>query len=975
MDNTSNNNPPLQLFQEHSSPDSSSVGSVIRIPTIFDTRSDQYVILWDDIACVFAKAKFVSCDGRRPRMIPYYEGVTLRAIVPEEARWKELFGEMEMIRTQLQIQNQQQFDHAANMENLVQALLAQNYELHEYPIPRHFVILPKVLHKRDILGNLSSPSTVFRLHFLCECGAHTGHEADGSLHQFHLANHNGYDIVKQPEFIRKYGPYLSVMLKIVKYSLIAAEVAVPALRHFKAIDGLDKVVEFLNPTSKPLTTLLEESISFVNDKSIKMDHVVGPNGDSAYLDNLLGLKGPQLRQLESFLSLNDRDRVLGGLYRITTKSGHVKWVCKEHYDRLFQSSAIKELRTFTKDINGTFIQEQGLVSVVLDSEARAKKFYDTMEKAGCVHELRIALEWTVARHHLQDLRDALTKSKIVRLELSGCGKADSASKIDSSLFQPLLDLMSNGWIQTMILERVYHRDFLYVDESVMGLTSRPSKLRELKFADLSTFDYRMMPTLPRMLKFYPSLTTLSVKSAFAHDVLSWIHREPWHLPLLETLTVHETGRRQYHLVVEFSGGEIKSIEVMRLSSKSWHAEGLRKLLFCNRITKLRILLDEPDMQGDRCMEILRRNPEVLEFHLFAPRLSVHAVGWAISLMRKSQASQRPTPQYQIKIHCDTHPEVVSCTLDFNKDSQDIRVSTQIQLNPHVNNMDSMENLIELVGTYGWSVTRLDFKGQFDIELALALDTSMAQFDSILEHFLLDPARLTLLPHYDCVERILKKSKRLKAFSGVLHMEDSNWKAGAEWLLGTHGDLLTGLMLEGANGFIWNREIAKLFPSRSELKNLEVLTLRGVDATKDAEPFVKWVTDMTSKPSPPRILHKIFTRGQSTIAASDSSDRTHLKQIKLDSVTFSKGQWKAIFKTMDYSALEKLTLTDNKLTRKQLKQLLRCIVDFANDDAVLPLEELNIRSQADHELWYLLDDDLTLLRKKAPLIEVNGVLNK
>ncbi|KAK5828977.1 hypothetical protein F5H01DRAFT_360843 [Linnemannia elongata] len=49
----------------------------------------------------------------------------------------------------------------------VDAILVQNYELHEYPTPRFFVVLPDSFSDWDPRNILMER---FRLHFLCECG-------------------------------------------------------------------------------------------------------------------------------------------------------------------------------------------------------------------------------------------------------------------------------------------------------------------------------------------------------------------------------------------------------------------------------------------------------------------------------------------------------------------------------------------------------------------------------------------------------------------------------------------------------------------------------------------------------------------------------------------------------------------------------------------------------------------------------------
>jgi len=64
----------------------------------------------------------------------------------------------------------QALDRLAQLQNGVQALLTQTYELHEYPIPRLFIVLPD---DRSSWNPLDFFSNKFRLYFLCECGEHT----------------------------------------------------------------------------------------------------------------------------------------------------------------------------------------------------------------------------------------------------------------------------------------------------------------------------------------------------------------------------------------------------------------------------------------------------------------------------------------------------------------------------------------------------------------------------------------------------------------------------------------------------------------------------------------------------------------------------------------------------------------------------------------------------------------------------------
>ncbi|KAF9086697.1 hypothetical protein BGX29_001281, partial [Mortierella sp. GBA35] len=62
---------------------------------------------------------------------------------------------------------QQTIDRLIVAQQRIEAVLVQTYELHEYPIPRLFVILPDSYETWDLRSLLLER---FRLYFLCECG-------------------------------------------------------------------------------------------------------------------------------------------------------------------------------------------------------------------------------------------------------------------------------------------------------------------------------------------------------------------------------------------------------------------------------------------------------------------------------------------------------------------------------------------------------------------------------------------------------------------------------------------------------------------------------------------------------------------------------------------------------------------------------------------------------------------------------------
>ena len=76
---------------------------------------------------------------------------------------------MEIQQTVIDMQKQA-LDRLVAVQGKVQAILIQNYELHEYPILRLFIVLPKDSSRWDPVNLFQNK---FRLYFLCECGEHT----------------------------------------------------------------------------------------------------------------------------------------------------------------------------------------------------------------------------------------------------------------------------------------------------------------------------------------------------------------------------------------------------------------------------------------------------------------------------------------------------------------------------------------------------------------------------------------------------------------------------------------------------------------------------------------------------------------------------------------------------------------------------------------------------------------------------------
>ncbi|KAF9974158.1 hypothetical protein BGZ65_008881, partial [Modicella reniformis] len=228
--------------------------------------------------------------------------------------------------------HQQTLNRQAVLENRIQAVMKQNYELHEYPIPR-----------RDKFTRLLTKQ--FRLYFLCECGEHTIGTGRGNLpNRIHLAKHEGYDLDQPNAFFEQYGSYVLAIMKFLKYGATAAGVVVPPLALFKVVEGLDSIVKSLKITADGISTLVDETIKHIQELQGSTQAGVKPETGPTRLEDIEALEGADLRQLQLYLSGKDKGRVLGDLFRICTPEGHVKWVCIDHYNENYRKAAMQRFK-------------------------------------------------------------------------------------------------------------------------------------------------------------------------------------------------------------------------------------------------------------------------------------------------------------------------------------------------------------------------------------------------------------------------------------------------------------------------------------------------------------------------------------------------------------------------------------------------------------------------------------------------------
>ncbi|KAG0271575.1 hypothetical protein BGZ95_000613, partial [Linnemannia exigua] len=354
-----------------------------------------------------------------------------------------------------QLQQQQKLEQLTLTQKRLDAAFTLNEELHEYPIPRLFVLLPSSFMSKHPSG---TPRQNLRLYFLCECGERCDNnnnysinlDAGGSSnHQqhttntkapadlsgsrprttVHLVKHDGYELSRTAEFIEKYGTYVLGMLSVLKHSLALSALMSPGLGVFhERVDPSSKVAE--NIISNTITTInmtidtLEKTLCLTNDSDAttttdKPDK--DANEASETFKYLRALDGAEHRRLDTFLSSLNHDGFLGDLYRITTEAGLIKWVCFEHYRTLYTATAMSS-------------------------------FIDSVEANGGAYSPYL---------NLATLASAIAQSnlRILRLDMrddKGKKSAFEGMSLGKGRYHPLLQMVSSKKLRGVFFSNVHH---------------------------------------------------------------------------------------------------------------------------------------------------------------------------------------------------------------------------------------------------------------------------------------------------------------------------------------------------------------------------------------------------------------------------------------------------------------------------------------------------------------------------------------
>ncbi|KAI7827008.1 hypothetical protein BC939DRAFT_110478 [Gamsiella multidivaricata] len=559
----------------------------------------------------------------------------------------------EMQQKMLRMQ-QQALDRLAVIQNRVQAVLTQTYELHEYPIPRLFIVLPGETQRRDIV--LSPFTSRFRLYFLCECGEHTKQHQPMPMHlqdhaampwstesstsvdsgasgrlavdsgsrvatqHIHIAKHEGYDLDRPNEFFRKYGSHILTLLQMLKYGVVIAGFVVPPLAHLRFMDGIDKVQDGLMLAENSLEPKVDYAIQYLESLAyLPADNI--DNIDRNMVDGqnpaheLEALEGADLRHLSKFLKNKDEGKVLGNLYRTVTSEGRVKWVCIDHYRENYRDSAIRQFKDVVAVNGGSFEEETGKVAARLSSSMVARQFYDALERAKFIQELFLVLDWEATLEDLRLLRDIVRKTNVVSLNLDFCNTQGPTRDVfsRSRRYDPILQMMANTKLQSFYLVRCDGFWSRLTKTVASATTSMPSAIQLRILSVQGAVENRKMELnrIEEVLGHCSQLTCLKLQCLDVDATFAVVRNTTGGFRNLQTLELsaceEKHRQEQVDITIQQPQAEIMSMTIMT------NKKPYTQLVFSGYVRRL-VLYDQLNLTADQPVleRIIQENKQLVE---------------------------------------------------------------------------------------------------------------------------------------------------------------------------------------------------------------------------------------------------------------------------------------------------------------------------------------------------------------------------
>ncbi|CAO3572352.1 unnamed protein product [Mortierella alpina] len=816
---------------------------------------------------------------------------------------KVLQVELLEMQKRMQEMQQQALDRLSAIHSKIQAVVTQTFELHQYPIPRLFIVLPNPSRRRNKAGVLLAKQ--FRLYFLCECGEHTRANSSKISNEVHLASHDGYDLIKPTEFFEKYGNYVLAMMQMIKFGITAAGIVVPALSDSKLAESTEAVQKILEHGESTMDALVDETISFLEGILGNVDAGTRSAEKRVELDQQELLEGVDLRQLESFLCVEDRGRTLGNLYRTVTSEGHVKWVCIDHHRTMHRTSSDHRLGEIVESNGGRYSPAEGFIQIKLMTKTLARQFYDVLAKARGIQELDVCLAWDATMKDIRDLTMAVRAANIAMVTIDGSYFKGPARDFlnNGRRFDPVVDLLSNGKIQSLDLQN-FSAFYERIGTSSPAGTTRVRAFRintEIHFGSSSRKGEKTL--LTRVLNSQQALDKLTlhcvdISKAFEHIFSA--------LPGYQTINSLRLSSPSAGctLMLDISEGTIRTM--VATLRNGIQEPSLSSMLLSGHLTKLVMKRRTPSVQ-DRVtlVKVLKTNASLKEIHC-------HCNGF--------KYQDRAIPEMP-------KGELVEMTCDYTKSKDGFEAHSNVHMGDLKYSSCDTTAYHDHLRHYGWTVQVLTTNNAFSDDHAQQFLNSLDGKKSKLTKLSLVTGSLSTEGLHS-MSRVISASPLLTTLD--LHFDDlqiHERQDAATVILLRHGALMTGLTLNGKTALRWLEKLCTTFPARAAWPKLENLGLvRAHDSSSESATEVvhelsgavaKWIAEMvTAYPSS-------SSSSDAEATPSSSNDITSvqpLRNLYLENMRLTPEDWTLIIEAMDITALESVSFKCSSIGSIQLDAL-------------------------------------------------------
>ncbi|KAF9305438.1 hypothetical protein BGZ74_010202 [Mortierella antarctica] len=381
----------------------------------------------------------------------------------------------------------------SRIRSKVVAFLLHRYSVHDYTVPRLFIVLPDPTSTPgDELVN------TYRLYLLCECSPSFTLPLGSGLNHLHIAKHTGYAIEpgRQDEFFRKYGPMDpqttpdSAPTSISKQPSQVQDIKearhesqhllkrVEKLCNLRRSDLPPAIAQDVDVKVARMIEFLESFLSLGDNTKPSGSQSTGESGkQESESDTLKDTKRPNqedageplqglvnladLHELYTYLGMGSHSArllsgQLGNLFRVSNVKGQVSWVCTYHYRWTFMEKNVDDFAKWIVSRGGLFDKPSGALTITLVSRAHARTFcsWITNKVAPSLIEVHLKLGWLFAKKDLWRLARAIAQSTVTVLSLDGCTEDDDPGYMSiHKKYDPILHMISHGQIHSLELRR------------------------------------------------------------------------------------------------------------------------------------------------------------------------------------------------------------------------------------------------------------------------------------------------------------------------------------------------------------------------------------------------------------------------------------------------------------------------------------------------------------------------------------------